>query len=587
VASLDEIVDIATGPHLEVVFLVAISEGQAGLWQLDLAAGNWTQLAAVADLEELRHTSVSPDGVLLAYQQEGEGLIVLDLESGHSTAIDLEGAGPVAWAPDATALLYTRATPTGDQVWRFDLGAAVASPVTLGPAEAARPLWSPDGTLYAHQLEGEGLVVVEWATGDIVATLGEHAWADWTGGGPIGVLQHGELVRLLPAGLFRFEDIELLPGVNVFAAQSRDDAGLESALSEAITVTLAPATLADLELRSAELVVMPPAVAPSDPLRVSVVVRKPRRALAPANELDLRLEDAAGTEVWSVALPVPALEPGAFATIFHDTSLDTAGIIRVHARVDPRGRVPEGDETNNHATREVRVLEPGLPDLELVSDRARFDPGETVRGALRVVGGGAFRGRLRVRFEDELGFLVATLLDQSLILGFGEELERELEHGAGGLFAGRYRLHAIVEDEQGGQVAEAAATFEIGEAIATAVEVRVDRTQVVRPEAVSFEAALRYLAGNALLDGVELTLSLLDPTGAEVARWHETSGPLLPGRRGACGRVLGERRCRHWPIPRRARSVAPRVARSERPRGCSTSCSGRPSFAARSTHLAR
>ncbi|HUP24048.1 MAG TPA: CARDB domain-containing protein [Thermoanaerobaculia bacterium] len=527
-ASLDEIVEIATGPDPEVVFLVAIREGQPGLWQLDLAAGDWTQLAAVADLGELRHTSVSPDGVLLAYQQEGEGLIVLDIESGHSAPLDLEGAGPVAWSPDATALLYTRATPTGDQVWRFDLGGAVASPVTAAPAEAARPLWSPDGSMYAHQLEGEGLVVVEWATGDVVATLGEHAWAEWTGGGPIGLLQHGELVRLVPAGLFRFEDIDLLSGVNVFAAHSRDDAGPESALSEAITVTLAPDALADLELRSSELVVMPPAVAPSDPLRVSVVVRNRGARSAPANELDLRLEGAAG-EVWSVSLPVPALEPGGFATIFHDTALVAAGIYLVHARADPGDRVPEGDETNNHATREVRVLEPGLPGLELVSEKARFDPGETVRGALRLIGGGAFRGRLRVRFEDELGFLVATLLDQSLILGFGEELGRDLEHAAVGVFAGRYRLRAIVDDEQGGQVVEAAVTFEIGEAIETAVDVRVDRLHIVRPETVSLEAALRYLAGNALLDGVDFVLSLLDPTGAEVARWSETSGALLPG----------------------------------------------------------
>ena len=399
---------VATLPSGEALraFLLASRQGQAGVWRLDLSTGGWALVVGADEPSEMHGLSVAPRERYLVVERDLDGLVVLDLSSEGQSSIDLAGAGPVAWSPDGDAFLYVRESGGVDQVWRFDVASATASQVTDESAGATRPLWAPDGGRYAYVRSGEGLVVAKWGG---VSSLGpvlplEPQWAVWTRGGTIGALDLDEVVRLVPAGLFRFEGVELRPGTNVFAARARDQAGQASEFSESIAVELEPDTLSDLELRSAELRAVPPAVQTLAPVRLSALVRNRGAHSAPRSEIALALEDAAGSEVWSRRLALPEILPGQSATIFHDLAIELAGEYRLRGRADAGNAIAESDETNNEALRELRVLESGAARLELHGGAVDLRPGrDRSRLGERVSGrrvpwpaSGAIRGPTRL-----------------------------------------------------------------------------------------------------------------------------------------------------------------------------------------------
>ncbi|HVS66651.1 MAG TPA: FlgD immunoglobulin-like domain containing protein [Thermoanaerobaculia bacterium] len=540
IAAADEIAEVAAAEDPssgeQLVLVTAERLGQAGLWRLDLASGGWELLEPLDHAYALWDLAIAPRLAHVAFLSEVHGLALLELSSGEITPLGGDAGGPVAWSPDGGALLYVEESAPS-QIWRFELDSEVASQVTDDPDGAYGPLWSPDGSRYAYVRDGWGLQVVEWGgeAEEVAPYLPEVAV--WTAGGAIGSHLDGGAVRILPPGLARWNGIGLEPGVNLLSARARDEAGLESPFSEVITVILRADALPDLELRSGELAAIPPTVEPLSPVRISAVVRNRGAQAAAASELELELEDPAGQSIWTRRLPVRALEPGGFATVLHDVALEVPGLYRLRARADAGLVVPEGDEANNQATRELRVLEAGAPLLSVSSEQLRYEPGELVRGEVRVLAGGAFAGRLVVRFEDELGFPVATLIDDVVALAFGQERIEMLAHESAGLFAGAYRLRARLEDEAGVAVAEQVASFEIGETIRAAAALEVTPQVAVRPGAVTLAGVLRYLEGNALLEDVELALVLLDPSGVEAARWEQTAGGLLPGDQAPLGVV--------------------------------------------------
>ncbi|MCX5372461.1 CARDB domain-containing protein [Streptomyces sp. NBC_00103] len=108
----------------------------------------------------------------------------------------------------------------------------------------------------------------------------------------------------------------------------------------------------------------PAAPSERDAVTVKATVRNAGTARSAATAVDVSVE---GTVAGSAA--VPALDPGASATVDVATGTRPAGSYGVSAVVDPRNTVPELDDSNNSRTAANRLVvaqAPG-PDLEVAS----------------------------------------------------------------------------------------------------------------------------------------------------------------------------------------------------------------------------
>ncbi|MFF1444926.1 CARDB domain-containing protein [Streptomyces sp. NPDC058295] len=108
----------------------------------------------------------------------------------------------------------------------------------------------------------------------------------------------------------------------------------------------------------------PAAPSERDAVTVKATVRNAGTARSAATNVDVSVE---GTVAGSAA--VPALDPGASATVDVATGTRAAGSYGVSAVVDPRNAVPELDDSNNSRTAANRLVvtqAPG-PDLEVAS----------------------------------------------------------------------------------------------------------------------------------------------------------------------------------------------------------------------------
>ncbi len=120
----------------------------------------------------------------------------------------------------------------------------------------------------------------------------------------------------------------------------------------------------------------PAAPSERDAVTVNTTVRNAGTARSAATTTEVSVEGAvAGTAA------VPALDPGQSAQVAVATGTHPAGSYSVSAVVDPRGTVPEPDDTNNSRTAANKLVvdrAPG-PDLEVTS--VTTDPADPAVGA--------------------------------------------------------------------------------------------------------------------------------------------------------------------------------------------------------------
>ncbi|MFJ6527874.1 CARDB domain-containing protein [Streptomyces longwoodensis] len=120
----------------------------------------------------------------------------------------------------------------------------------------------------------------------------------------------------------------------------------------------------------------PAAPTEADPVTVNATVRNAGTAPAPATTVDVSLE---GTVAGSAA--VGPLAAGASATVAVTAGKRPTGSYTVSAVVDPRGTVPEQDDTNNSRTAATKLVVARSPGPDLTVTGIATDPTAPAAGA--------------------------------------------------------------------------------------------------------------------------------------------------------------------------------------------------------------
>ncbi len=532
IASAEEVDFVAPSPALDRLAVDGIHGGFDRLWIVDLAIGSWT---AVTDWSvSAEQLEWSPTGTHFAY-----GASLVDAATAEQTSLPAaSSAWAPSWAPDGSALLYPVYAGGGIyQVRRYRLADGVSEQVTFDPAGAKHAQWSPQGGSFAYLSGTTQILEQDWATGErrllYEAANCSNCALQWVAGGPLLVDLYGNSwLTWRAAGLATLSATHLQPGVNSITAVARDAAGNASAPASPITVERTGSGLADLAVTPADLAVVPAAPLVGEVASASITVHNLGAEASPESELTAFVQGPAGfLATILAAAPVPPLPPGGSFTAPAAVLLDgEPGIYELIAFADPFDRVEEEAEENNVASRSFPVLPEAGAYLTLATDRPVYGAGESLVAMVTLAHAGApLAARLEAGIEDAQGIPVAPLLDESVVLDYGDLLHWQPTWNIGSTWAGPYRAAARLRAEDGALLAEALAPFDVAESFELAAGLESASESYDVGETVELAAAIDYLEGNTMLEGLAARVDILDSLGT--LAWSDTAelGWMLPG----------------------------------------------------------
>jgi serine/threonine protein kinase len=133
--------------------------GRADIVVVDLDSGGLQRLTS----EGMNHKPIwSPDGRAVTFHTLGKGIFQVPLAggAGFEALLEIEGAGPAAWTPDNTTLLYLAGEPRGIWMLRTPEGGGRGAPQRLLTDTTIRyvdPDLSPNGRWLAYVSAESGL----------------------------------------------------------------------------------------------------------------------------------------------------------------------------------------------------------------------------------------------------------------------------------------------------------------------------------------------------------------------------------------------------------------------------------------------
>lgn len=459
-----------------IVSAYSLPDDRSVLYRYTVGQEAPVALAGEGDSSSFR---LSPTGSRLAYV-DGERLNVLDLVGNAFTVYD-DAVAMFSWSRDGRQIAFTTRTQTGDDLWLLALDA---------PAPARR--------VY------RGSAIRSWVS--------EFAWeAD----GRISLVNSSSLVRIVPAGYFSFPAVPLPNPKNILAADAIDSAGNTGPFSEAITVKLAPAALPDPAISADDIYVVPLAPVAGESVRIGVVVRNPGRAAARDLGVEVYLQQADGQLRWLASELLPEL--GGDQEAYLDFTWDSGGQVgnnTVFVSLDSLDLIREGEEGNNLAAREFRVV--GAPGLELQAslNRERFPADDVLNLELTMANSGPTCPiRVESTIEDGDGYPVAVLPLITKTLAYGAVEEALLAWSVGHTSAGEYRVRVVMRDGAGAVLAERLLPFTILADLKVRATLSSDALRYGPGQEVRLAVGIDNLGVNLMLPVVEVRLTVASELG--------------------------------------------------------------------------
>jgi len=404
---------------------------------------------------------LSPAGGKIAYFESGT-LYIADQQGNSTIIIDSQTDGKtVDWSPDGGGLAYISVKNENNAIYyvlNITDDSAIIEPEQLMDSidNESGPVWAPDGKhLVFARSDCEGgysVFVAPLNTGGeerlIQQCLNNLNYLTWVESGGIAYID-GDLLNIAYLeGYFRFEDMELQPGENIFYATAADVSGNISQPSEEITVIYDISLLPDLETTEDDIYIYPVFPVEGEEAAFNVVVWNNGQADAQDVGVDIYIWDAAGglELLKSDTIPYITSDNGEIIGFTWDTTGMT-GTNTVIVVLDPEDNILEQSEENNFAVREFTVVEEEGLSMTTTLDDTLYNSNQDVNIDLTLINSGLDREVVaEVWVEDNNGYAVTLLDTITTYLPYGTEEHYNLAWNTGMTFAGLYRVHAVLKD---------------------------------------------------------------------------------------------------------------------------------------------
>ncbi|MCG7961642.1 MAG: discoidin domain-containing protein [Candidatus Thiodiazotropha taylori] len=547
---LSDLATIQISPSGRQITGFGTKDGQSGLWLVDIDSSAWT-LLVTEDIWSFEQTSLrwSPDGSRLSYLRTAPSLSVevVHINSGSQQIVTTEAERSTPnWSPDGTELLYVSVANGTPQVWRYTVTNGLSDAIT-GMGQYLYPVWGPAGQRIAYYALDENnlwsIVIRDMDTdAETVIEGGTQGTSSyplyWTQSGTIGLYKYGELHTLVPPGYFEVIDVDLSEGDNIFYAEASDASGNWSTSAEPMTVNYDFGALIDLTISDADVRILPTAPRIGEPVRVTAIVRNPSDQVSPSAQLTFVVVDPSGTMTTLLdGEVIDPIQPLGSQAISADWLVgNDIGQYTLVVTVDAVDAILESSEVNNTVFTEFLVSDGGeiAAQVALSTDRNVLNSNQVLSIDANVTNGGdPFSGQVILRIEDQNGYVVETLVNETVNgLVYGDTQHIATEWNPGSTFGGDYVVHALLTHGTNNTIHDMSLPFRLLGNSEIAASVTSNLVSYAPNTPVHITGSYHYTTGNSPLDGVSATLQLLDTQGVVISEDHQLLGTLLPESQG-------------------------------------------------------
>jgi len=415
------------------------------------------------------------------------------------------------------------------KVVSIDLASTTPTEAVTGIVSPPGLAFSPDGSELAI---ASGQVLRVWRPGavsiapeefDSASPLtGSLSWALVEG---LHLSTSGAAPSLLLFGHPFSAAVSLLPGANSILARTVTPAALVSAESAPVLLTAPAVPVVDLNI-SATL--QPPMPSQTAPAHAQLVVANAGDLAAPATVARVSVLALDGSSRSVPLVTVPALQPGASASML--VVLDLAGLTGEQllvAVVDPLQTSGDADRANNQLTVPFTVSPSALPAITVTVTRS----GDTLNAEAIAYNPGATATDLTaaLRLESPGGSTVSTtpvevfgVFSAATTRTFNRTLDlTALPSGAYALAAELHRGTALAS--------RVTVPVTVSRSPTATVRLTANHTSYSTVETISLEALLTNTSPSEVLQGAQLEVTIRDATNAVVFGQQLTAPTLAPG----------------------------------------------------------
>lgn len=508
--------------------------GSWNVWVKDLASGSITQLTSGVYTYS---SKLSPDGKKLAYT-DGQNLYVSDITTGNKKLVsDRTDSSRFDWSQDSKNITFASYKSGNYDIYAAETSSMTVTQITNSPNSEFWPLWSPDGAEIAYiryVTGGWDINVKEIASQLQERTVVKNIYSlyqlFWPKAGEIAYTDYNGLYKISLKGYFRFEDVGLEPGMNVFYAIASDANGNLSGPSDAVTAIYDTSTLPDLETTAGDIYLYPVVPLASQQVAINVAIWNRGQADAKGVNVDVYMLDSIGNLSLLKSEKIPYLIAGSSGLVSATwDSTGRKGKNTLIVVVDPGDEIGELNESNNTVYKDVFVAEKEGLIMSAALDLDSYMSNQDVNLGITLINSGSEKDAiLNAWIEDEGGYTVTTLDRISDRLAYGTEKKHALLWNTGTVYAGQYRLRVVLSDGSN-VIAEDIIPFTILPDININSLIVTDRADYGSNENITASFSLKNIGQNYIIPDLKVRIKIVNAESVVLFVEDKSITNLLPG----------------------------------------------------------
>lgn len=487
----------------------------------------------------------SPDGRQIAFvadESDTGWLYICNMDTFTVKLITGDGyRNFFEWGPAGDKLAYTYGTDGDSLLNVYDLSTEGVTPVaddvdyfTWSPC-GSRLLYTPYGDngnneIYVKSIDNPGKRLTLYSRGE--QTLG---YLKWLNNGKIlhvyydYMYGNDQIVELTPAGLFTFKALELDQGSNIFDATATDLSQNTSLRSGSIDVILDSEFLPDFQVSEENINLMPSSPMQGDSINVFVAIENTGKSTVENIPVDVWLWAPSGEAIRVHESVIPVMGAGAQSFISFTIDNSSAGVHEILVDIDPDNIVMEGNESNNTGSREFFVSTVEGLTMKLSLNPSAYGGNDDIQVETEIYNAGFdTECFLELRVKDEEGYLIETILSQSLMLPYGSMEKIRTVWNTGDIYAGQYVIEAVISDING-IIEEASVPFSVNLSAGVSSELTTDKSVYDANQDAEIKAGIFNNGDLFCIPELDITLTVTTDNDSELFSQSFSIVNLLSG----------------------------------------------------------